>query len=410
MGFDARIHHLACLMVLVMVSVACVPLTPGAAATDAVTPDTGVSPPATATPLPVPQNLVYVLDPRGGELLSQVLAVDLDERRVAFAIQTRYLPEVALSPDGRRLYVADSYRTRVTRGQWRAALSVYDPGNGLLLAGEVPVADRLLYKLYPLPGHPTLFTTTDGSQLYVRKYGPPDDAGALRLAILDAVTLTPLREGPAPPCDHVVEADVNRWLCANVSNPTTSTGLRLDVVDPRSLNVAENVLSLPGWRYAGQATTADNGQLFLLGFTSQATPRSDRGRPLRVLQFDVAMKKVVAETRLNVPLPRLFFSGAVTTPADGSRLYLGVSRERGASRFDQIWVYDTTNWTGVAVLPLPDPALHFALGPGGDRLLVVSPEGRNLVVYDTETLVETAVLDDLGDTPARIVVPRLTLP
>jgi hypothetical protein len=128
-------------------------------------------------------------------------------------------------------------------------------------------------------------------------------------------------------------ADVGCWLCANVSNLTYNTGLRLDIVDPRSPNVAENVLSLPDWRYAGHTTTADNGQLFLLGFPSQVAPMSDKQRPLRVLQLDVATGRVVAETVINVPPSRLFFSG---------------------------------------------------------------------------TVAETAVLDDLGHTPARIVVPRLT--
>jgi hypothetical protein len=78
------------------------------------TPPAAPQPPPTATPLPPPQRPIYILGPNDGELISRILVIDPDEQRRAGGFSTRYLPDLAFSPDGLLLYVADTYWSRVT--------------------------------------------------------------------------------------------------------------------------------------------------------------------------------------------------------------------------------------------------------------------------------------------------------
>jgi hypothetical protein len=155
--------------------------------------------PLTATPLPLGKQPVYVVDPRNGNPTGQVLVVDPDARRVVRTIPTRYAPEIAISPDGQKLFVADSYSTRVIRGDRHDVVSVYGALSGELLRDDVDIPDRLIYKLFPA-GHPFTFLSRDGERLFVGKYGSPG-IHALRMAVLDAETFKVLAEYPRPECD-----------------------------------------------------------------------------------------------------------------------------------------------------------------------------------------------------------------
>lgn len=129
--------------------------------------------PVTATPWPAPlppKRPIYIVDPNDQGTLSRILVVDPDRRRIAFTIMARFLPEVVLSGDGGRLYVADSYRAQVIRGEQRDALSVYDALTGELLMDDTPIQGRLLYKGFP-DAEPFLFLSDEGRQLYAMKYG-----------------------------------------------------------------------------------------------------------------------------------------------------------------------------------------------------------------------------------------------
>ena len=74
-------------------------------------------------------------------------------------------------------------------------------------------------------------------------------------------------------------------------------------------------------------------------------------------------------------------------------------------QIDEIRVYDPATWEQLSVIEVDDPVMHFALSADGGQLYTVSPDARSLMIYDTGTYEQVAVLSDLGGSPARVVVP-----
>jgi hypothetical protein len=155
--------------------------------------------PSTATPLPLGKRSIYVVDPQDGDLISEVLVINPDARRIVTTIASRYAPEIAISPDGQKLYIVDSYSTRVIRGDHHDVVSVYAASTGQLLFDDMEIPNRLIYKLFP-DGHPFMFLSRDGKRLFVGKYGS-SDIHELRMTVLDAETFKTLAEYARPDCD-----------------------------------------------------------------------------------------------------------------------------------------------------------------------------------------------------------------
>ena len=192
--------------------------------------------PPTAEPFPKPKRPIYLLDPNfqaGLERVSRVLVIDPDAGRRYHDILTRYSPLVDVSPDGRRIVVADTYWTKVTRGESRDVLSVFDIAEGEWSADDLSASGRLKYKGFPL-GEQFLFFSDDGALLYLMKYGDPD-IHQTRLAALDPETLAAVYEGPYPDCGRRIEVYADRWVCAGSNGSIdTSFTTSIDEIDPRT--------------------------------------------------------------------------------------------------------------------------------------------------------------------------------
>ena len=126
-----------------------------------------------------------------------------------------------------------------------------------------------------------------------------------------------------------------------------------------------------------------------------------------VTVIDVRDRTIAATGPLEVKAGwQTVWSSAVLSP-DGDRLYVGFDTGDDESQVftDAIAVYDTVTWKNIATIELSDTMWHFALSAEGDRLYAVSPFARSLAIYDTAAYKEVAVLSDLGETPAAVIVP-----
>jgi hypothetical protein len=414
-----------CLLVMLMGLSACVPaIVDSVVGLTAITKDAGTIDDAEVKETLTPKRLIYILDSAfnigDGQQSPQILVFDPDKLQVAYTIETDYSPDVALSADGRFMYIADSHDAQAAFEE-PARLRLYDVYNNHFLPDEVPVSDRLLYKGYPHAAYPYFLVSPDGSRLFVRQYGYPDQH-QFRLTALDTTKFDVLYEVPHPDCDRIVLALATAWLCASNLDLTLvdpENGTRLDQLRPGDIIRKADGLADPFfWQIAGWTWTPDGRSLWLLGYeVGSPTVRRNRAQTFDLVQLDLSalgqapmagasiqVKPAVLqlEARQNwLPvLPNLVLA------VDGSRLFVGMNRDssHGTLPLDQVWVYDTDSWEKMAVLDLPDPVLHFALSLDGQELYAVSPFANSLAVFDTELLRETAVIEGLGYSPAQIIV------
>lgn len=356
------------------------------------------TPPPTATPEPLPDDLIYAVDPADGGFLSHVFAVDAHQPRIAFALETRMLPEVTLSHDGRFLYVADSYLSRVTRGEQHDAYSVYDAHTGRLLQADLPLPHRLLYKAVPHIGYPNFFLAADDSRLFVGRYGDPE-IGRIRLSGVEPDTGEILFTAPYPPCDQMVQAWADRWLCLNGK----ANKAELVWVHPDETTQIETLFSFTDGGADRFALTANGRFLFVLG---RGQPTEESAVP--VWRFDLEAKTVWGEVG-KVSLPRdlaVAWQGVALSP-DASRLFVMLApRPCCGLLFDGMWVFDTTSWEQAGTLTLSQPASHLAVSGDGETLYVVSPDAQQLSYYDANTLALEGVLEGLGERPFQLLIPK----
>jgi methylamine dehydrogenase heavy chain len=348
--------------------------------------------PSTATPLPLGERSIFVVDPHDGNLMSDVLVVDPDARRVVRMIPTRYAPEIAISPDGQRLYVADSYSTRVIRGDHHDVVSVYAISNGQLLRDDVDIPDRLIYKLFP-DGHPFMFLSRDGRRLFVGKYGSPD-IHASRMAVLDAETFKALAEYPRPDCD-LLPLLSGELLCVG-------SGQQPRLVDALTGQTTDIPVSLPAvYTAAVLAPSAD--RLYLVSTEAQSPIH------LTVADLSISSRVTVGNRALSLPPDHEIGFNHVAVSGDESQLYIGFVPKTGALAgkgvSDTIWAFDTKSGTRVGVLALTEPAWQVALSADGKQLYTVNPFSQSLSIFDSATFRELSVVRNLGNTPAEIVVP-----
>jgi hypothetical protein len=172
--------------------------------------------------------------------VSRIIAIDPDLRkRTIGGLTTRFVPDAAISPSGALIYVVDSYRPKVARGERRDLLSIYRLGTSDLVKDDAPADHRLMYKGLPY-GEGFLFFSGDGTRLFVMKYGEPDRR-QVGLGAYDPATLEVLWEGDYPACDRRLVVGPFEWTCAN-SRASVSSGLTesIDIVGVESGKVSGN--------------------------------------------------------------------------------------------------------------------------------------------------------------------------
>ena len=358
------------------------------------------APVSTATPPPLPEDIVYIIDPNAGNLLSSIIILDGFTAETVKTYNVRHTPSIAFSRDGNSMFVADSYRTRVTRGDMNSYISSFDTRTGSLLADDVPLPDRTLYKFYPI-GSPMFFTSDDGEVLYTSKYGE-QNPGDIRLAEIDPDSLEVIREAPYPNCGWRVAANSDQWLCVNSSGRVDSGFIiSVSIINPIDGIEIENLAVFQSNRVVAATKPTNSDKLFILS------------QPATVDTVDIRSGAVTRATLEHEAWLSLGPIQNMEATPDGTRLFVGFVRENEEhSGFvvSEIRAYDTTSWELLGILELDNPVMHFAISNDGQRLYAVSPFEQSIAIYNTSSLELTAFRSDLGRSPARVVIPPSTQP
>ena len=348
-----------------------------------------VSSPSRAPQWRTPQaGWLYVLD--HGDALggpARVLLVDPNKGRVMGSLDVGDAPEMALSPDGKRLYVAGV----LDQGDF---LTVIDTATGSALQ-SVPLRDRWQYT--GMPEAPTMTVSTDGRWLYVLKlHIIPKARDEYTIGTFDTLgSVFQAAELPVPDC-----------VAGSLLPSSGGEGVQVfcsgtnDVRFLFSGNRDHRVLPLPAissetgpWAKIKIGVRAPNGNtLAVMGDG-------------RILEIDPESTKVVRvlNDRLNgswVP------SREVPRSPDAKILYIGIGRlsERSTGMADRILAIDTKTGRQLGSIKTSHPFWSLTISGDGRHLYAVGSEYKDLLILDTARYEEIRDVSGIGLNPARAVV------
>lgn len=368
--------------------------------------------PRIAPPAPTPTRPIYLLDSNfthfSHPIVSRIIAIDPDLRtRTIGGITTRYLPDAAISPDGALIYVVDSYRPKVTRGERRDVLSAYRLGAASPVMDDAPADRRLRYKGLP-SGQGFMFFSKEGTRLFLMKYGEPDDR-KIRLAAYDSATLEVQWEGDYPACGRRLVVGPSEWTCANTrASGSSQLTVSIDIVDAESGKISRNRIagfSVPdAIGVAGVAVSPGRRHAYFVTRTRRYG--TDSGAVLTAVDLTDSVQPRHME--LDVTRGSRFAFDEIVLSPDSDRLYLGFGyMVSGLGTISEVHIFDTATLEEVAKIDLDGSAVDLAISIEDDHLYALSAVSQTLAVYDATAFALLGTVENLDGTPARILVPRV---
>lgn len=328
---------------------------------------------------------LYVLDTNDLREAASVLLVDPATGVVKGRIPTGYAPDMALSPDGTRLYVASQRQG--------GRLDVIDTATGAVLR-TVEIPDRQIYALLPVWSRMAI--SPDGRWLYVnqmRFVAPGADEYSVATFDTQRGRFLPER-APIPGCPSALLIPYARQgsLAVFCGAPGATQDARF--LQPEQNGLLAEPSTLP---IAGQLAGA-----IWSGTTSTIYQVAEDGR---VVLIDGAARRVSRTVALELPGGGQVVKGSVALSADGARLYLGVRQPAGRKlQARQILVVDTATWQALRTIPTSQPFGGLAVSRDGRRLQALNPDGDSLLILDAAEYRERAVIGGLGDYPGLMLV------
>ena len=366
---------------------------------------------------------LYVLDPKNLDAHTQVLALDPATEEVVQTYPAGYDPQMALSPDGSRLYVTSSVAPKGINS-FSSVIDVFDTSSGERLErASLPelngtYAGRTLHKGPVF--NPDFTTSLDGSRIYLGestvRRGPVRATARVGTFDTSSNELLPnsvelrdcntriLLPGPSPQSltaacsatsNHVTVPRRNFLYFLTIDDDGSATPHRLDLPDSDEAgrfydNLAWAASSLDGKTI--YAVTGD-GHVFVI----------DAARAQLVQEADLDV-----QPGFGVQMPKVLIS------ADSATLYVGIGFATGSIVDARtIAAYDVRTWEEIGRVETDFDFFGLALGPDGTDLY--APTWRSpgdektsvLQVFDARTLEPTGTIGGVGQTPALVEVPRL---
>ncbi len=369
---------------------------------------------------------LYVLDSNNNKSESQVLLVDPEKGRVIRTFKASHVPDMALSPDGKRLYIASTLFS--STGYGHEVLEVINTASGAVLQ-TVDNPDRWVSTLPQYPSHMAI--SPDGRWLYSYKYHQISDEVFSYVATFDTVQLRFLTEkAPLPYCGG-----------AAALLPFSDQRLNVicyDTADVRFLELTKSGAAVP-------FTTSDKGLPSKLSLWPRGVAEHSRrvgpgflsadGNMLTVIlgdgrffRIDKESRKIMQTDAIDTEARKITTTAvkntinaiddwladswiryqAPTLSPDGTMLYVGVGRlihlRQGVQSFDRIMAFDSQTLKRVGTIKTSHPFFSLTLSKDGSRLFAISPEQASVMVIDTATQREVRTIYGIGTSPIRAIV------
>ena len=337
----------------------------------------------------------YIVDTKHADNHGAIHVFDVEGGEKLHTIESLYLPDVAVSPDGSRIFVCE---TDITGESCRSFLTVYD-GESYGKIGQDELPDRHLYNVAPTASG--LSVSEDGNSCYAlqtevlggddaRFYVRTFDVGAGKFT--EAAPQLPFAVTAFGPLAkrsvlHFALSGREGEACGIVDTaaPAEEAALACDVGTTH-----HNALPM---EIAGSAAHPEGDHVYVVG----------RDRQLRIWNVDLGMLSEPIALQipddLAVPMQNL--------AVGRSKMYLGLGNPEAAARgqVEHIYVYNINGGVyrdrSLCVWP---PSEKMALSPDEKRLLTLSMYGRSLTVMDATEGELVSRIEDVGDTPVAMVL------
>ncbi len=325
--------------------------------------------------------MVWLVDPKEG---------------VKGGLEAGYAPFFALSPDGTRLYVSSGHPGPPGSSVSSDELWAIDTASGVLLQ-RVKLSDRLTYTL-PAPGG--LAVSPDGRHVYVAKSRTiRPSVHEQTIQTFDTIRKGFLPEEAAlPGCGYPVIVPISgpwQLVVKCGSSGARMINLASDGSVKRSrfaevpiglsaVTTGRRVLKRP---LAQVSPSADARKLGLIMNNGEILEAEIGVSPFQILP---------TLTRPLSPSHRVLHTRVAPRSPDGTRAFVGCAPKElvhTSLTADEIHIFDTTNsWTREAIVRTTIPCSDLALSADGRYLYGISPQARTLLTINLGNgQVETSV-------------------
>jgi DNA-binding beta-propeller fold protein YncE len=346
-------------------------------------------------------SLLYVLDSNDGKEKSQVLAINPLTGKAVMKFDAYYKPDMALSLDGKRLFVASGILSEDGSTLLRHVLQVFDTNTGSIIR-TIDNPDQVTPTLNQYSSRMAM--SQDGQLLYVFRLIMDKDWYYVATLDLDKLEFLP-------------ERTILPYCIVGFLIPQPER-LKLDVMCSGTRDISSLTIS-----ESGKATVSRvnlNNGLGRKGFGSPFLSKDGRTLKLvtmegQLYEVDKASRKlnglpsgVTAQTetggRLN---ERSIFPQIPKALSDSTKLYVSASRvndlKHGSPITDMIVELDSTSGAISRSFVTSKPIHSFAISSDGHTLYAVEFRGNSILVIDIRSLREIRTLESIGTSPAFVL-------
>lgn len=335
---------------------------------------------------PAGRGWLYVLDTNGGGVNGQVMLIDTSTGKVSKAYTTGYRPDMALSPDGTRLYIA-SRRDNGAKGS-QSVLEIYDTASGdMINAVDNPDSFQTTVPIYKS----SMVMSPSGRYIYILKLHNTRDATDEYITAFDTLQGRFLR-------DHI---SLNTE-CDFVMLPT-SEELTLDVACADSGNLREVTLG------DGAAPVKDRmlpittkgpkekwGAVFLQPGERNVALVSASGSAFAVERVSAAAQHLGTAAQSGPWIQR----GLMTENRSEVYFSTGTVHRSYPDGQDTIVGVDQMTLSLQRSLRTTHPFFSMELSRDGNTLYAIDPEQAAITVVDVASFREVTRLAPIGRTPS----------
>jgi len=357
-----------------------------------------------------PSETVYLvkwLDPFNPEVGGRIQVVDPNTGGILKTIDTGSVPDIAISPDGQRLYLAAIEYESGGKAVWNDYLTAFDMKTWKTLwRTEIESPPDTNGRATTRGSGPSALTPSpDGSRLFIKKQAGWDSWFTVTDTATGKVLAESSRLSSCVGADPKFSPDGN-WLylpCLGINE--------IRFMNANTLQV-EATLTIPGAPFAEGPGVPPYTPIDGVPGLMADSALSPDGRWMYVITDEPRLALVNIEQR-NIErwielggqgYPTVGY-GTSALSADGNRLFIGVRTKGKDSRVDEIRIFDTQSWKPIGRLnldglPLDGDLSQLSMSRVSNRLMLLL-EARSIEKNSLQLHTSFATLDpDRLDAPS----------